>query len=177
MLVSGNELRLAIKAGFDPTRWVLCMLCLPCTTCCLPDCLPHCLSACGACLCLPTYHGGAVALPPTSLQSPLCLLPCLSPPCLPTSALCRAYLQCCLPPCPACPALPRRTIFNGNGKLPRELELAVDNGVLINVDSEFDLANIQVGALPGLGCWFRVLAGVPPGGVAWGAWLCCCRAG
>jgi hypothetical protein len=51
-----------------------------------------------------------------------------------------------LPASLPCPALPRRTIFNGNGKLPRELELAVDNGVLINVDSEFDLANIQVGA-------------------------------
>jgi diaminopimelate decarboxylase len=41
----------------------------------------------------------------------------------------------------------RRTIFNGNGKLPRELELAVENGVLINVDSEFDLANIQASFL------------------------------
>lgn len=28
------------------------------------------------------------------------------------------------------------------GKLPWELELAVDSGVLVNVDSEFDLANI-----------------------------------
>jgi diaminopimelate decarboxylase len=26
VLVSGNELRLAMKAGFDPTRWVLCTL-------------------------------------------------------------------------------------------------------------------------------------------------------
>lgn len=40
----------------------------------------------------------------------------------------------------------RSTIFNGNGKLPKELELAVANGVLVNCDSEFDLANIQVGA-------------------------------
>jgi diaminopimelate decarboxylase len=41
---------------------------------------------------------------------------------------------------------PTRTIFNGNGKLPKELELAVANGVLINVDSEFDLHNIRSAA-------------------------------
>jgi diaminopimelate decarboxylase len=41
---------------------------------------------------------------------------------------------------------PTRTIFNSNGKLPRELEFAVDNGVLINIDSEFDLANIRAAA-------------------------------
>ena len=39
-----------------------------------------------------------------------------------------------------------RCIFNGNGKLPRDLEFAVANGALINVDSEFDLANIQAAA-------------------------------
>ena len=37
-------------------------------------------------------------------------------------------------------------ILNGNGKLPWELELAAANGVLINVDSEFDLANIKAAA-------------------------------
>lgn len=41
-----------------------------------------------------------------------------------------------LPPCPRCPC---RTVFNGNGKLPWELEYAVGQGVLVNVDSEFDL--------------------------------------
>lgn len=41
---------------------------------------------------------------------------------------------------------PTRTIFNGNGKLPRELEFAVANGVLINIDSEFDLRNIAAAA-------------------------------
>jgi diaminopimelate decarboxylase len=47
-----------------------------------------------------------------------------------------------LPRCPcAC-----RTIFNGNGKLPAELELAVQHGVLVNVDSEFDLENIAAAA-------------------------------
>mmetsp|Transcript_9837 Transcript_9837/g.24534 ORF Transcript_9837/g.24534 Transcript_9837/m.24534 type:complete len:495 (-) Transcript_9837:356-1840(-) len=41
---------------------------------------------------------------------------------------------------------PTRTIFNGNGKLPWELELAVANGVLVNVDSEFDFENIKAAA-------------------------------
>jgi diaminopimelate decarboxylase len=41
---------------------------------------------------------------------------------------------------------PRRTIFNGNGKLPEELELAVELGVLVNVDSEFDFDNIAAAA-------------------------------
>lgn len=39
-----------------------------------------------------------------------------------------------------------RTVFNGNGKQPWELELAVEHGVLINVDSEFDLHNIKAAA-------------------------------
>lgn len=39
-----------------------------------------------------------------------------------------------------------RCIFNGNGKLPRDLEFAVKHGALINVDSEFDLANIKAAA-------------------------------
>eukprot|EP00983_Pelagomonas_calceolata_P088471 1157210-Pelagomonas_calceolata.AAC.4 len=43
-------------------------------------------------------------------------------------------------------ALRCRTIFNGNGKLPWELELAVDKGVLINIDSEFDFDNIKAAA-------------------------------
>lgn len=40
----------------------------------------------------------------------------------------------------------RRTVLNGNGKLPWELELAAQQGVLVNVDSEFDLANITAAA-------------------------------
>lgn len=36
-----------------------------------------------------------------------------------------------------------KMIFNGNGKLPWELEVGVDAGVMINVDSEFDLENIS----------------------------------
>lgn len=39
-----------------------------------------------------------------------------------------------------------RTILNGNGKLPWELEEAAKQGVLINVDSEFDLDNIIAAA-------------------------------
>lgn len=40
----------------------------------------------------------------------------------------------------------RQTIFNGNGKTLDELCLAVEHGVLINVDSEFDLGHIQQAA-------------------------------
>ncbi|KIY98180.1 diaminopimelate decarboxylase [Monoraphidium neglectum] len=39
-----------------------------------------------------------------------------------------------------------RCIFNGNGKLPWELELAAEAGCLVNVDSEFDFANIAAAA-------------------------------
>lgn len=41
---------------------------------------------------------------------------------------------------------PARTIFNGNGKLPAELEAAVRAGALVNIDSEFDLLNIAAAA-------------------------------
>ena len=37
----------------------------------------------------------------------------------------------------------KRTILNGNGKTLEELNLAVEHGVLINIDSEFDLKHIQ----------------------------------
>uniref|UniRef100_A0A0D6QYP7 diaminopimelate decarboxylase n=1 Tax=Araucaria cunninghamii TaxID=56994 RepID=A0A0D6QYP7_ARACU len=37
---------------------------------------------------------------------------------------------------------PARCIFNGNGKLLEDLVLAAQEGVLVNVDSEFDLENI-----------------------------------
>jgi hypothetical protein len=53
-----------------------------------------------------------------------------------------------LPACCCCLLLSpsTRTIFNGNGKLPSELELAVQHGVLVNVDSEFDFQNIAAAA-------------------------------
>jgi diaminopimelate decarboxylase len=40
----------------------------------------------------------------------------------------------------------RRTVFNGNGKTPQEIALAVRAECLINVDSEFDLENILAAA-------------------------------
>jgi len=42
---------------------------------------------------------------------------------------------------------PSKIIFNGNGKLPEELEYAVKAGVCINVDSEFDYENIREAAV------------------------------
>jgi diaminopimelate decarboxylase len=56
---------------------------------------------------------------------------------------------------------PRRTIFNGNGKLPEELELAVELGVLVNVDSEFDFQNIAAAARK-VGKPVRVLLRINP---------------
>ncbi|CAG9465987.1 unnamed protein product [Pedinophyceae sp. YPF-701] len=41
---------------------------------------------------------------------------------------------------------PAKCIFNGNGKLPKDLEYAAKTGCLINVDSEFDLDNISAAA-------------------------------
>jgi len=57
---------------------------------------------------------------------------------------------------------PSRTILNGNGKLPWELELAAEHGVLVNVDSEFDFENIAAAAKKVRGC----CAGVWRGGGA-----------
>ena len=56
---------------------------------------------------------------------------------------------------------PTRTIFNGNGKQPKELEVAVQHGVLINIDSEFDLANIKAAAAA-VGKPARVLIRINP---------------
>lgn len=39
-----------------------------------------------------------------------------------------------------------RCIFNGNGKLLEDLVLAAEQGVFVNVDSEFDLDNIVAAA-------------------------------
>jgi hypothetical protein len=54
-----------------------------------------------------------------------------------------------------------RAILNGNGKLPWELELAVQHGVLINIDSEFDFANIRAAAAK-VGKTARVLIRINP---------------
>ncbi|MCJ7813711.1 diaminopimelate decarboxylase, partial [bacterium] len=37
----------------------------------------------------------------------------------------------------------QRIVFNGNGKTNDELNLAVQNGVMVNIDSEFDLQHIR----------------------------------
>ncbi|KAL3700307.1 hypothetical protein R1sor_018329 [Riccia sorocarpa] len=45
---------------------------------------------------------------------------------------------------------PTRCVFNGNGKLQNELIFAVENGVLVNIDSEFDLEHIvKAGSVSG----------------------------
>lgn len=54
-----------------------------------------------------------------------------------------------------------RTVLNGNGKLPWELRLAVEEGVLVNVDSEFDLENIAAAA-SAVGKPARVLIRINP---------------
>ncbi|GMH43919.1 hypothetical protein BSKO_11853 [Bryopsis sp. KO-2023] len=56
---------------------------------------------------------------------------------------------------------PSKTIFNGNGKLPEELELAVEHGVLVNIDSEFDFHNISEAAKK-VGKPVRVLLRINP---------------
>lgn len=39
-----------------------------------------------------------------------------------------------------------RCIFNGNGKILEDLVLAAQEGVFVNIDSEFDLENIVAAA-------------------------------
>ncbi len=41
---------------------------------------------------------------------------------------------------------PKRTVLNGNGKTIAELILAADHGVMINIDSEFDLEHVRTAA-------------------------------
>ena len=56
---------------------------------------------------------------------------------------------------------PARTIFNGNGKTSGELELAVDQSVMVNIDSDFDLTHIE-GAAEKIDKDVRVLLRVNP---------------
>lgn len=37
---------------------------------------------------------------------------------------------------------PDKMVLNGNGKTVRDIQLAVQNGILVNIDSEFDLEHI-----------------------------------
>lgn len=41
---------------------------------------------------------------------------------------------------------PEKITYNGNGKTQAELTLAVDQGIMVNIDSEFDLAHINKAA-------------------------------
>ena len=41
---------------------------------------------------------------------------------------------------------PKRTVLNGNGKTIAELTLAAEHGVMINIDSEFDLEHVREAA-------------------------------
>ena len=41
----------------------------------------------------------------------------------------------------------RKMVFNGNGKTIEEIKLAVENGIMINIDSEFDLEHILFAAM------------------------------
>ena len=41
---------------------------------------------------------------------------------------------------------PKRTVLNGNGKTIAELILAAEHGVMINIDSEFDLEHVREAA-------------------------------
>ncbi len=41
---------------------------------------------------------------------------------------------------------PRKIVFNGNGKTIKELTLAVQHGIMINIDSEFDFEHIKQAA-------------------------------
>jgi diaminopimelate decarboxylase len=54
-----------------------------------------------------------------------------------------------------------RTVFNGNGKTPAELRLAVACGCLVNVDSEFDLEHIH-GAAAAAGKVANVIIRINP---------------
>ena len=44
---------------------------------------------------------------------------------------------------------PKRTVLNGNGKTIAELILAAEHGVMINIDSEFDLEHVREAAKEG----------------------------
>jgi diaminopimelate decarboxylase len=56
---------------------------------------------------------------------------------------------------------PEHMVLNGNGKTVREIALAADHGVMINVDSEFDVENIERAAST-VGREVRVLIRINP---------------
>lgn len=130
VLVSGNELRLALAAGFDPTR------------CAALQMGSHQRRTVDSTKRI--TMSAHVVLLHAMLQVPIASA---------KQALGFALAQ------PGHPV--RRTIFNGNGKLPAELRFAVEQGVLINCDSEFDLDNIAEAARA-VGKAARVLIRINP---------------
>lgn len=109
VLVSGNELRLAMHAGFDPNM-------------------------CGEDYTADCYAQG--------------------------SGRRRSQTPASHPPRHT-PTPPVAAVYNGNGKLPKDLEYAVEIGCLVNVDSEFDLANISKAAAK-VGKRVRVMLRINP---------------
>lgn len=166
VLVSGNELRLALAAGFDPSRCVLrgvvwwalralivshrsaqwvSYIALPLKGVCVPV---HALKR---------FDPGLLTFRPAvdPLLMPPLLVQSRAVHCSSFTTFSSPVLSCSHVALPAPSFLlyimhtltaACSTIFNGNGKLPAELELAVEHGVLVNVDSEFDLANIAAAA-------------------------------
>ncbi|OAE18565.1 hypothetical protein AXG93_1923s1210 [Marchantia polymorpha subsp. ruderalis] len=58
---------------------------------------------------------------------------------------------------------PTRCVFNGNGKLQEELNLAAEHGVLVNIDSEFDLDHIiEAGRVRKVRAMLRINPDVDP---------------
>ncbi|MFQ6649206.1 hypothetical protein Gotur_022571 [Gossypium turneri] len=94
VLVSGNELKLALHAGFDPTKGRT----------------------------IYTVLSPVGLLSPDSVES--------------LTGFTKWELSPTMPKC----------IFNGNGKILEDLILAAQEGVFVNVDSEFDLENIVTAA-------------------------------
>ena len=75
---------------------------------------------------------------------------------------------------PVVPSSPS-CILNGNGKQPHELELAATHGVLVNIDSEFDLEHITAAAKKtgkAVNVLLRINPDVDPQ-VSWGGRLGC----
>jgi hypothetical protein len=61
--------------------------------------------------------------------------------------------------CTPAPLAARSCIFNGNGKLLQDLEFAVEQGCLINIDSEFDFFNIKAASEKVGACTARLAPG------------------
>ena len=136
VLVSGNELKLALEAGFDTSR---CLQMLGVARWAHQACSVRVSRGSRACQLSVQASAAAGTGPPGLALQSIHLL---------QSQLPATGLAC-------------RTIFNGNGKQHWELRLAVQHDVLINIDSEFDLDNIT-NAAQGVGKTARVLIRINP---------------